>query len=557
MNERVFDKSVKLADNAMLNHKEELFYQWNFEKNDGLGLDVYKATKGSNKEAWWNCPKCESLYDMKISERTGGIHRKGRNCPYCHGMRVNHTNSLASLKPELAAEWHPTLNGKRTPHDVVCGHNGAAWWLGECGHPWGATVNSRTNMSSGCPYCADFAALEGFNDMWTTNPELASLLANPEDGYKHMQSSGKRVDWKCSQCKNIIKGARIDNVNHFNLSCPKCSDGVKFPEKFIYNLLKEANIEFEFDTSQKWSVVSRYDFYLPRYNWIIETHGRQHYDGGFERMGNKGNARTLEMEVENDRLKKKMANTNGISNYIIIDARESTVEWIKKGILNSDITKIVHEIDFVKLGQMASTSFVKTACDLWTSGIHSTQEIGEEMRLDSSTILRYLKRGTEIGWCNYDARTSKEAGIKKSGYSRRKELVQLDMELNFICLWNSMAEAVESLNLTRGNVSSLCMGKRKSTGGFKWMYAEDYHECMLRGVPLLTKGKCTKSVMQFDINMNFIKTYDSLTEAAEANNVYSGSTISAVCRGKRKSAGGFRWMYEADYDLINNQKDIS
>ena len=40
----------------------------------------------------------------------------------------------------------------------------------------------------------------GINDMWTTNPELASLLADPNDGYKYMQSSGHKVKWKCKNC---------------------------------------------------------------------------------------------------------------------------------------------------------------------------------------------------------------------------------------------------------------------------------------------------------------------------------------------------------------------
>lgn len=42
----VFNKTIKLADNAMLKARPELFDEWCFEKNDELGFDIYKVTKG-------------------------------------------------------------------------------------------------------------------------------------------------------------------------------------------------------------------------------------------------------------------------------------------------------------------------------------------------------------------------------------------------------------------------------------------------------------------------------------------------------------------------------
>ncbi|MCH7599227.1 MAG: zinc-ribbon domain-containing protein [Myxococcales bacterium] len=38
------------------------------------------------------------------------------------------TNSLRSLFPKLAQEWHPTKNGELTPSDVVAGSHSKAWW---------------------------------------------------------------------------------------------------------------------------------------------------------------------------------------------------------------------------------------------------------------------------------------------------------------------------------------------------------------------------------------------------------------------------------------------
>ena len=42
--------------------------------------------------------------------------------------------------------------------------------------------------------------------------------------------------------------------------------------------------------------------------------------------------------------------------------------------------------------------------------------------------------------------------------------------------------------------------------------------------------------------------------AAFDNNI-DKSTICACCRGRQKTAGGFRWMYKEDYDELTKQND--
>ena len=40
-----------------------------------------------------------------------GTGTAGRGCPFCRGLKVSATNSLASLHAEIAAQWHPAMNG--------------------------------------------------------------------------------------------------------------------------------------------------------------------------------------------------------------------------------------------------------------------------------------------------------------------------------------------------------------------------------------------------------------------------------------------------------------
>lgn len=50
-----------------------------------------------------------------------------------------------------------------------------------------------------------------------------------------------------------------------------------------------------------------------------------------------------------------------------------------------------------------------------------------------------------------------------------------------------------------------------------------------------------KKVHQYDLDGNFIASYDSIQEASEATLAIRGN-ISQCCHGKRKSAGGYKWV---------------
>lgn len=80
--------------------------------------------------------------------------RAQSGCPVCSGHRVLiGFNDLATTRPDLAHEWHPSKNGRLTPECVTAGTGKDVWRLGACGHEWRATANNRTNRGSGCPQC--------------------------------------------------------------------------------------------------------------------------------------------------------------------------------------------------------------------------------------------------------------------------------------------------------------------------------------------------------------------------------------------------------------------
>jgi hypothetical protein len=325
----------------------------------------------------------------------------------------------------------------------------------------------------GCNVCSGKKVLIGFNDIWTVNPQLAALLKNPEDGYKYTIGSGKRLNFKCDKCQTVIKNKMIRDVSEYGLSCPQCSDGISYPEKFMFNVLIQLGVAFDVQKTFTWSDGKRYDFYLIDHMSIVETHGEQHYKGNFYSLSGK----RLEEEQKNDRIKRETALKNKIKRYIEIDTKHSDLEYIKKSILNSELTQILDlsPVDWLKCHEYACSSLVKLACDLWNSGMGSTQKIANEMQLNRSTIRQYLKKGVKLKWCDYSTQEVKKASIQKTWKINKKEVIKLDKNtLEFLDEYESINQASEKTGILSSNISFACKNNNRTSGGYKWMFKKDW-----------------------------------------------------------------------------------
>ena len=145
----------------------ELAKEWNYDRNGAL--TPWDVTIGSNKKVWWTCSLGHE-WETAISNRT----RYSTGCPYCAGRKAwPGFNDLATLRPDIAAEWNKEKNGALTPQMVTLGTIKKIWWTCSLGHEWETTISSRIR-GNGCPYCGHQKRLKGFNDMATTDPEMAA-----------------------------------------------------------------------------------------------------------------------------------------------------------------------------------------------------------------------------------------------------------------------------------------------------------------------------------------------------------------------------------------------
>ncbi|MEV6140506.1 zinc-ribbon domain-containing protein [Nocardia sp. NPDC051990] len=123
--------------------------QWCVERNGGVRPEGLKP--GSDRLVWWRCPDRGHEWQARVYTRTG---KDKTGCPECRDL-PKPGQSFGERFPEVAAQWHPTKNGDRTPQDFKHASKFMAWW--KCpaqGHIWQAPILYRRNAGpTSCPKC--------------------------------------------------------------------------------------------------------------------------------------------------------------------------------------------------------------------------------------------------------------------------------------------------------------------------------------------------------------------------------------------------------------------
>ena len=223
--------------------------EWDYEKNNAIGLKPYEVTSHSSVKAWWHCNTCEGHYEMRIIDKTSG--RQG--CPYCAGKKVlTGFNDLQSRYPELIhSEWNYEKNSilHINPNMLTCNSSvEACWKCSKCHGEYEMPIYKRTGRNSqGCPFCAGKKILRGFNDLLTCYQDLVNsewdyeknnLIGLKPDAIT--AGSDKKAWWKCEQYGHSWYSS-IGNRTILGRGCPKCAHRISKQEdevaEFIENHL--------------------------------------------------------------------------------------------------------------------------------------------------------------------------------------------------------------------------------------------------------------------------------------------------------------------------------
>ena len=153
----------------------DIMLDWMQELNQGQ--DPAIITSGSHKKTLWHCHKYGREWYATVSNRTNGTgcvcDAKERKAESLRKNLVIRDGSLSQTRPEIARQWHPTLNGHLTPDDVTEKSVFKAWWINEGGTVWQSAVNVICKVKSGTNPPKSLV-IAGVNDLRTSNPELST-----------------------------------------------------------------------------------------------------------------------------------------------------------------------------------------------------------------------------------------------------------------------------------------------------------------------------------------------------------------------------------------------
>ena len=127
----------------------------------------------------------------------------------------------------------------------------------------------------------------------------------------------------------------------------------------------------------------------------------------------------------------------------------------------------------------------------------------------------------------------------------KKPIVQLTLNGTYITSYPSL----EDIKIGSHQKISVALNdwQFKTYLGFRWLYLDDYADAVMSN-SLHDSIKISGDIIQLNLDGDYLNTYKSGYEAATAiGNPNLRSNIILVCKGKKKTAGGFKWRVKDDY----------
>ena len=338
---------------------------------------------------------------------------------------------------------------------------------------------------NGCGACKNRKIIKGINDISTTNPEWLPFIKNIDDAYINSNNSSRKICFKCPDCGN----EKMITPNRFfrsGLSCGKCGDGISIPNKTMHNILQQMQIKFECEKRFYWCKFKKYkkeefqygvyDFYFEKYDkkYIIEMDGDQH----------KNESKSFPIKLDEqkyiDNMKNKLAKEHDII-IIRIDCSNTSLNFIKTNILNSELKYILNlnNVNWVKCWEYTYKSLIKSICDYWNDkeDWETTKDLANIFNIHRGTITRYLKQGTELGWCNYNPKEEKYKNIKRK--NKNGKAVRMYRDGEFVGEFPSCHEldrvslSMFGERLIFSYISEVARGIKNKYKGFTFKYVEN------------------------------------------------------------------------------------
>jgi len=181
---------------------------------------------------------------------------------------------------------------------------------------------------------------------------------------------------------------------------------------------------------------------------------------------------------------------------------------------------------------------------------HASAETGIGRHNIGNSANGIAKRAGNFQWrYKDDCKGMKIEPIEKNKSCRCKEIIQLDLDGNYINAFGSVKDASKSLSIKRSVISN-CLIKNSSTaGGYQWIYKKDYdptENYKYKGIRL------GNGIVQLNDSWEIINHFRNCSEAAR----YLGESeklhkLIHKRLKENKKCRGFYWRKYDDYIKLN------
>ncbi|QKE56238.1 helix-turn-helix DNA binding protein [Staphylococcus phage Metroid] len=290
----------------------------------------------------------------------------------------------------------------------------------------------------GDAYASGRRVYEG-NSLYS-HEEFRKFIVNNDKAKTVTRNSPKFLDFMCPECKRI-KSMRVYHLVNNGFSCPVCSTGISYPERFMLHYLQVKSIPHEYQVKLTNSS-RRVDFKvsIDGIDYMLETHGRAHYDETLD---------WYKDTVKSDVFKRHYCKENKIP-LLELDCRESDFNYIKRQINSNTVLPSISNIEEKEISQLLSSS-KKYPTNLIIEdnkkGLNLKQ-ISDKYNLTPRIVQGILNK----------------SGVRISGNKKKTLCVTTGVE------YNSTQEASKLTGISQSGISNCCNGKRKTAGGMQWKY---------------------------------------------------------------------------------------
>ena len=549
----------------------DLIDEWNWEKNNILGLSPENISNSSNEKVWWKCRVCNNEWMATISHRTS--KNKPTGCPRCARIKrgkERHLNNIknkniALLFPSLLDDWDYNRN-ILLPEEVTKGTKGLFWWKCKEGHSWKTAIYARAT-GHGCPYCKGRLAIKGENDLETVVPDLAKEWNyEKNDGLTPdmvKSYSNKKVWWICRYGHEWV--ASINN-RHQKRGCPICSQymRVSLPEKAIFYYLAQV---VAVEQNKKLSGINaELDLFIPSLNLAIEYDGKA-WHKNVERDLKKDNycfnngINIVRIREEGtpfyNSIAKFIYTTEPDNNLIYMQpVIEKVVDYINNTYNTNFCLEICLERDYNSiLSQIRKYNNQKSLAKMFPKllkewNYYKNGELNPEFVFAGSSkkVWWICEKGHE--WRTTISNRTNASNKNLCPYCQRKKTIVGENDIvslgcEFLKDWDYSKNQIEPNQYMKNSGKKVWW--KCAECGFEWQATIDQRS--KAGCKYCGRKRGADKRRRMVLNVDTQEVFTSAKEAAQKYQIRY-STICRVCRGERKTGGGYRWEY-----ILNNKED--